>query len=158
MLSRCSCEIPVRRVRRNALARTARRVRLLRFTSRGGMTQKFGFAYCRFWEKPWHIHPPSAAGAQSPRLGYASPSPLYTRGAHRNPRFWEKPRPPYRASIGARGKLALLREEGMPTKEAGRSKRQKRGRRCNAEAVFTYAGSPPTLCPVLSHSRCASQS
>ena len=32
--------------------------------------------------------------------------------------------------------------KGMPTKEAGRSKRQKRGRRCNAEAVFTYAGSP----------------
>ena len=51
------------------------------------MTQTFGFAYCRFWEKPWRIRTPTAAGAQSPRLGYASPSPLYTRGAHRNLRF-----------------------------------------------------------------------
>ena len=34
--------------------------------------------------------------------------------------------------------------KGMPTKEAGRSKRQKRERRCSNVAVFTYAGSFPS--------------
>ena len=65
------------------------------------------------------------------------------RGGYGSLRFRERPWLPYCASIGAKGKLALLWEEGWRgVAETGRSKRQKRERRCNAEAVFTYAGSP----------------